>query len=264
MAMAPKPREQDGLLIVKIEEDEESPWEPQPVTRRAGETPELADPCRRFCTFRYQEAAGPRKVLNQLRVLCCQWLGPEVWTKEQIVDLLVLEQFLRVLPPETRPWVEAQGPESTEEAITIVEDLNHALKQSAQPPAQVPAHSADLGTLRDWETKLSDKRQECSSFHGLWRGLRACSPFEFLLPMAMGSFQAAVAFGDLVLDFSREDGGLPCLSEGVLQGMWALWVLQAEASKDSILGMPRSSSMTSSRVERVKGVVVVVAVRPCL
>ncbi|XP_031819974.1 tigger transposable element-derived protein 1 isoform X2 [Sarcophilus harrisii] len=165
MAVAPNPQvpipqEEDGLLIVKIEEEEGNPWEPQPLTQRTGETPELVDHHQRFRTFRYQEAAGPREVLSRLRELCHQWLRPEIRTKEQIVELLILEQFLSILPPETRPWVEAQCPGSGEEAVALVEDLAHMFPHSALLSAQVPAHPADVGSLRDQEAKLSDKCQE--------------------------------------------------------------------------------------------------------
>ncbi|XP_065761897.1 zinc finger and SCAN domain-containing protein 29 isoform X3 [Muntiacus reevesi] len=77
----------------------------------------------RFRKFHYQEVAGPRQAFSQLWELCCRWLRPEVRTKEQIVELLVLEQFLAVLPGEIQNWVQKQCPESGEEAVTLVEDL---------------------------------------------------------------------------------------------------------------------------------------------
>lgn len=79
----------------------------------------------RFRGFRYQEVAGPREALARLRELCRQWLQPEAHSKEQMLEMLVLEQFLGTLPPEIQAWVHGQRPGSPEEAAALVEGLQH-------------------------------------------------------------------------------------------------------------------------------------------
>uniref|UniRef100_A0A8C6FES4 Zinc finger protein 446 n=1 Tax=Moschus moschiferus TaxID=68415 RepID=A0A8C6FES4_MOSMO len=108
--------------------------------------PEMAR--QRFRGFCYQEVAGPRVALARLQFLCRQWLRPEAHSKEQILDLLVLEQFLGALPLEIQAWVRGQQPGSPEEAVVLVEDLQrdpgqllgwitaHVLKQAVLPATQ--------------------------------------------------------------------------------------------------------------------------------
>lgn len=70
--------------------------------------------------------------MNQLRERCLKWLRPEIHSKEQILDLLVLEQFLTILPGEVRTWVKSQYPESSEEVVTMVEDLTKILEDEGE------------------------------------------------------------------------------------------------------------------------------------
>lgn len=89
--------------------------------------------CRQnFRNFPYPDLAGPRKALNQLRELCLKWLRPEIHSKEQILELLVLEQFLSILPGEVRTWVKSQYPRNSEEVVTLVEDLTQILKEEGK------------------------------------------------------------------------------------------------------------------------------------
>ena len=84
--------------------------------------PEMAR--QRFRGFHFEEVAGPREALAQLRELCRQWLRPEAHSKEQMLELLVLEQFLGVLPPEIQARVRGQQPGSPEEAAALVEGFH--------------------------------------------------------------------------------------------------------------------------------------------
>ncbi|XP_055993164.1 zinc finger and SCAN domain-containing protein 18 [Sorex fumeus] len=86
-----------------------------------------------FRNFTYPEAAGPFQALDQLWVLCCHWLQPETYSKEQLLEQLVLEQFLSVLPSHIRPWVVAQHPESCRKAASLVDDFLKSLEEPARP-----------------------------------------------------------------------------------------------------------------------------------
>uniref|UniRef100_A0A8C0DHY7 Zinc finger protein 174 n=1 Tax=Balaenoptera musculus TaxID=9771 RepID=A0A8C0DHY7_BALMU len=115
---------QERHIIAKLEEKRE------PALQKDWPDPELSrQSFRRFC---YQEVSGPQEALSRLRQLCRQWLQPEVHTKEQILELLVLEQFLNILPPEIQARARHQCPMSIKEIVTLVEDFYRAAKGPKQ------------------------------------------------------------------------------------------------------------------------------------
>ncbi|XP_025226099.1 zinc finger protein 75A isoform X1 [Theropithecus gelada] len=111
--------------------------------------------CWHFRNFTYDEAAGPREAVSKLQELCHLWLRPEIHSKEQILELLVLEQFLTILPRETQTQMQKHHPQSIEEAVALVE---HLQRESGQTWNGVAVH--ELGK----EAVLLGETTEASSF----------------------------------------------------------------------------------------------------
>uniref|UniRef100_UPI0033927326 zinc finger and SCAN domain containing 20 isoform 3 n=1 Tax=Rattus norvegicus TaxID=10116 RepID=UPI0033927326 len=146
MAVASPPPEPEDLLIVKLEEDSwGSRSRPEESSHSSVPGPEVSRLC--FRQFQYQDAAGPHEAFSQLWALCCRWLRPELRLKEQILELLVLEQFLSILPREVQTWVQARHPESGEEAVALVEDWHREAWAAGQQNLD-PACSCPCGWLQ--------------------------------------------------------------------------------------------------------------------
>uniref|UniRef100_A0A670HS51 Zinc finger protein 75D n=1 Tax=Podarcis muralis TaxID=64176 RepID=A0A670HS51_PODMU len=100
----------------------------------------------RFRHFSYREAEGPRDVCGRLRELCHQWLKPERHTKEQILEALVLEQFLAILPSEIQGCVRERGPETCAQAVALAEGFL-LRQQEAERPQQLVLDSFEEVTV---------------------------------------------------------------------------------------------------------------------
>ncbi|XP_006877387.1 PREDICTED: myeloid zinc finger 1 [Chrysochloris asiatica] len=133
----PMPLEDGGPVTVKLEDSEEE-----------SEAARL-----RFRHFCYHEAAGPHEALAQLRELCRQWLQPEARSKEQMLELLVLEQFLGALPAEIQACVRGQQPRNPEEAVALVERLR---REQGGPRRWV--------TVQVWGQEVLSEKTEPSRF----------------------------------------------------------------------------------------------------
>uniref|UniRef100_A0A2D4GCH4 SCAN box domain-containing protein n=1 Tax=Micrurus corallinus TaxID=54390 RepID=A0A2D4GCH4_MICCO len=95
-----------------------------------------------FRYFHYQEAEGPRDVCSRLWELCHRWLEPDNRTKDQIIQLLILEQFLTILPKEMQEWVQEYHPKTCIQAVTLAEYF--LLKQQDNDQQQVMKSSLKM------------------------------------------------------------------------------------------------------------------------
>ncbi|XP_051019055.1 zinc finger and SCAN domain-containing protein 30 [Acomys russatus] len=165
---------QNGLGFVKVEE-QHNVWRQDFALRGDLQSQEAFR--QQFRQFGYSDFTGPREALNQLQKLCQQWLRPEEHSKEQILELLVLEQFVAILPLELQAWVREHRPGNGEEAVTLLEELE---REFDEPRQQDTAHGQEMicremtlmGTpkflsspLQSLENRCRSESQEAQVFH---------------------------------------------------------------------------------------------------
>nr|XP_040133016.1 zinc finger protein 75A isoform X3 [Ictidomys tridecemlineatus] len=136
----------DLKVVEQLDPQIKTLWETkEPVTQSSNQSKKSAqtdslDPkssCWHFRNFHYPKRAGPREAVIQLQELCRLWLRPEIHSKEEILELLVLEQFLTILPREMQAWMQKHHPQSVEEAVDLVE---HLQRESGQRRNGVEIH----------------------------------------------------------------------------------------------------------------------------
>lgn len=75
----------------------------------------------RFRSGTVPPGANPQEILSWISSAAWQWLCPQEHDKDQIMDMVILEQFLAVLPVSMQAWVKAREPRSSMEAVRLAE-----------------------------------------------------------------------------------------------------------------------------------------------
>lgn len=113
LAQAPQEDDEQAEVTTMILEDDS--WVQEAVLQEDGpESEPFPQSTGKGSPQEEGTAEGPRGALVRFRELCRRWLRPEVHTKEQM---------LTVLPREIQAWLQEHRPESSEEAVALVEDL---------------------------------------------------------------------------------------------------------------------------------------------
>ncbi|XP_048345169.1 zinc finger and SCAN domain-containing protein 20-like isoform X2 [Sphaerodactylus townsendi] len=178
-----------------------------------------------FRQFRSREVEDPRQIYSQLQELCCQWLRPERHSKEQILELLILEQFLAILPPELRSWIKASSPENGTQAAALVDVfvMNH--QSGAKNWKWQDSLSADEESLDSVQRKVykEDTQNSKGEIHLLCRETKHSGHFSLpLSPEGQGKGEAGpekqMTFGDTgVVKPSQTEPGPKTMFWQVLQ-----------------------------------------------
>ncbi|XP_042306290.1 uncharacterized protein LOC121921802 [Sceloporus undulatus] len=124
----------------------------------AGDAAKLEMRRRRFRMSSYQDADGPQELCRQLQQLCRQWLNPDRNTKERMLELVILEQFLAIVPADMHRWLWENGPVTCAKAVTLAEDFLQSQQEARDLLQQGTQSLPDTVEVHlSAETKQEDK-----------------------------------------------------------------------------------------------------------
>ncbi|XP_053147615.1 zinc finger protein 24-like [Hemicordylus capensis] len=123
-----------------------------------------------FRQLLYQDLEGPRGIYSQLQELCRQWLRVESHTKEEILEVLILEQFLTVLPEEMQSWVRNGSPETCTEAVALAENflLKHENTTRKEEEVLVSSQQETVSSSEKDEVPLPEMSELCIEAKQEW------------------------------------------------------------------------------------------------
>ncbi|XP_066471785.1 zinc finger protein 271-like [Tiliqua scincoides] len=125
-----------------------------------------------------QKVEGPHEVCSRLRALCQQWLKPKTPMEEQVLELVILEQFLTILPLDMQSWVREHHPETCTQAASLAEDFLLRWQEAEGQELEVPGPlgmrtvdfpAAELMFSDAWQMHLRRMGDRVSGLADGWR-----------------------------------------------------------------------------------------------
>ncbi|XP_058026800.1 zinc finger protein 287-like [Ahaetulla prasina] len=202
---------------------------------------------RQFCCL---EVEDPRVVYKQIQELCHQWLKPETHTKEQILELLILEQFLACLPTKLQSWLQPRRPDTCSQAVALVEDFLQSQQGTKSEACQGPPNEEPTDfECAEKEPLEAVKRENVEVEIGkLGPGIESPDPPSSLLPSErLGMVHTALR--EEVTDLKERDVRLPTAKWDLVQPVPKRTALEALQSEHGNVGSLKNSLGTEIKVE---------------
>ncbi|XP_028635424.1 zinc finger and SCAN domain-containing protein 5B-like [Grammomys surdaster] len=97
---------------------------------------------KKFRDYKPLEGSDPIQNLRKISDLCHQWLRPDLNSKEEILDQLVLEQFLNCMPSKFETLVKESG-------VKSCKDLEEMLRERRSHKSSIIDYQGQACLLRD-------------------------------------------------------------------------------------------------------------------